>query len=52
MFLQDVFPPPLPPACGVAHVNPCPASRKPGKPRLPRLDRRRLALELIGILNA
>ena len=37
-------------ACGVVHVKPCPASRKPGKPRAPRLDRRRLALELLGQL--
>src|SRR3990167_8955741 len=50
--LPILAPAPICPACGVAHVRPGPASRKPGKPRLPRLDRRRLALELIGILNA
>jgi len=40
------------PRHGIVHVaKRCPATRKPGKPRLPRLDRYRLALELIGVLN-
>src|SRR3990167_4863993 len=39
-------------ACGVVHVaKRCPATRKPSKPRAPRLDRYKLALELIGVLN-
>ena len=50
--LPVLAPAPVCPACGIVHVAMrCPASRKPGKPRLPRLDRRRLALELLGVLN-
>lgn len=40
-------------ACGVVHVaKRCPAAaRKSSTPRRPRLNRRRLALELLGLLN-